>query len=144
MPSITTQLSTGSMAIRISFLTLHEVLVKVDTDRNPSRSGVDKFAMCQEPRHSRLRVDTLEELRFISEQLKETALSCVQCRCLFLIVSLFDYTLVWYGFSMGRRYRDSDNQSRITLECDTAFQPIRTQNSGLVIEANNIIQSCVF
>ena len=28
-----------------------------------------------------------------------------------------------------RRYRESDNQRIITLECDTAFQPIRTQES---------------
>ena len=30
------------------------------------------------------------------------------------------------------------------LECDTAFQPIRAQESGHVIKANNIAQSCVF
>ena len=32
----------------------------------------------------------------------------------------------------------------ITLECDTAFQPIRTQESGQVIKVNDIGQYCVF
>ena len=45
---------------------------------------------------------------------------------------------------MERRYRECDNQSHITLECDTAIQPIRTQESGHVIKVNNIDQSCVF
>ena len=35
---------------------------------------------------------------------------------------------------MERQYRECDNQSRITLECDTAFQPIKTQKSGHVIK----------
>ena len=35
---------------------------------------------------------------------------------------------------MERRYRECDNQSQITLECNTAFQPIKTQESGHVIK----------
>ena len=42
------------------------------------------------------------------------------------------------------RYRECDNQSHITLECDTGFQPIRTQESGHVIKAINIDQSCEY
>ena len=36
---------------------------------------------------------------------------------------------------MERRYRECHNQSRITLQCNMAFQPIRTQESGHVIKA---------
>ena len=43
---------------------------------------------------------------------------------------------------MECRYIECDNQSYNTLECDTAFQPIRTQESGYVIKANNIDQFC--
>ena len=45
---------------------------------------------------------------------------------------------------MERRYREWDNQSCITLECDMTFQPIRTQESGHMIKVNNIDQFCVF
>ena len=45
---------------------------------------------------------------------------------------------------MERRYGECNNQSRITLGCDMAFQAIRTQESNHVIKANNIDQSCVF
>ena len=45
---------------------------------------------------------------------------------------------------MEPRYRECDNQSLITLACDSAFRPIRTQEYGHVIKANIIDQSCVF
>ena len=45
---------------------------------------------------------------------------------------------------MEHRYKECDNQSCITLECDTAFQPIRIPESGHVIKVNDIDQSCVF
>ena len=44
---------------------------------------------------------------------------------------------------MEHEYRECDNQSCITLECDTAFQPIRTQESGQVIKANNRSILCI-
>ena len=37
---------------------------------------------------------------------------------------------------------DLDTESCITLECDTAFQPIRTQECGHVIKVDDIDQSC--
>ena len=40
---------------------------------------------------------------------------------------------------MECRYSECDNQSLITLEGVTAFQPIRTQESSHVIKANNIL-----
>ena len=45
---------------------------------------------------------------------------------------------------MEHQHRECDNKSCITLECDTAFQPIRTQESGHMIKANKVDQSCVF
>ena len=45
---------------------------------------------------------------------------------------------------MEHRYKECDNRSCITVRCDTAFQPIRTQESGHVIKVNEIDKSCVF
>ena len=67
---------------------------------------------------------------------------CYHVICLFNIPKC-DTALVVKSL-MERQYRECDNQSHITLECDTAFQPIRTQESGYVIKVNNINQSCVF
>ena len=59
--------------------------------------------------------------------------------------SLLYLSVIWLVKSwMERRYRECDNHSCITLECDRAFQPIRPQESGNVIKANIIDQSCVF
>ena len=45
---------------------------------------------------------------------------------------------------MECRYRECDNQSRITLQCDTVLQPIKTQEPGLVINAKKTLINLVY
>ena len=63
-------------------------------------------------------------------------------------IILYDCIVIFiYGLVvslMAQGYRECNNQSCITLECDMAFQPIRTQESGHVSKLNDIDQSCVF